>query len=168
MEGTALGCHFEWSEKSCASSKKISRPRLPALGGLIWHWSFDIRLAFDIRSLTLKTSCFLEAFSYQLNPVEKTDQNVRGASSLGCAPASCLLTKSIHPKSIECHFSGGPTWPRTRDLPVMSRWLFQLSYGPDHFSYFFKLLIETKFVKQNPSYRSSAPVAPTGRRAGSK
>jgi len=30
------------------------------------------------------------------------------------------------------------------------------------------LLIETKFVKQNPSYRSSAPVAPTGRRAGSK
>ncbi len=25
----------------------------------------------------------------------------------------------------------GPTWPRTRDLPVMSRWLFQLSYGPE-------------------------------------
>jgi hypothetical protein len=27
-------------------------------------------------------------------------------------------------------FFGGPTWVRTRDLPVMSRWLFQLSYGP--------------------------------------
>jgi hypothetical protein len=27
-------------------------------------------------------------------------------------------------------FSGGPTWDRTRDLPVMSRWLYQLSYGP--------------------------------------
>jgi hypothetical protein len=27
-------------------------------------------------------------------------------------------------------FSSGPTWVRTRDLPVMSRWLFQLSYGP--------------------------------------
>src|SRR5512136_2431095 len=27
-------------------------------------------------------------------------------------------------------FPGGPTWVRTRDLPVMSRWLFQLSYGP--------------------------------------
>jgi hypothetical protein len=26
--------------------------------------------------------------------------------------------------------TGGPTWVRTRDLPVMSRWLFQLSYGP--------------------------------------
>ena len=26
--------------------------------------------------------------------------------------------------------SCGPTWVRTRDLPVMSRWLFQLSYGP--------------------------------------
>ena len=25
----------------------------------------------------------------------------------------------------------GPTWARTRDLPVMSRWLFQLSYGPE-------------------------------------
>ena len=24
----------------------------------------------------------------------------------------------------------GPTWDRTRDLPVMSRWLCQLSYGP--------------------------------------
>ena len=24
----------------------------------------------------------------------------------------------------------GPTWIRTRDRPVMSRWLFQLSYGP--------------------------------------
>ena len=24
----------------------------------------------------------------------------------------------------------GPTWDRTRDLPVMSRWLYQLSYGP--------------------------------------
>jgi hypothetical protein len=24
----------------------------------------------------------------------------------------------------------GPTWPRTRDRPVMSRWLYQLSYGP--------------------------------------
>jgi hypothetical protein len=24
----------------------------------------------------------------------------------------------------------GPTWNRTRDLPVMSRWLCQLSYGP--------------------------------------
>lgn len=28
---------------------------------------------------------------------------------------------------------GGPTWNRTRDLPVMSRWLYQLSYGPRHF-----------------------------------
>jgi hypothetical protein len=27
-------------------------------------------------------------------------------------------------------FPGGPTWVRTRGLPVMSRWLFQLSYGP--------------------------------------
>src|SRR4030043_1637767 len=28
----------------------------------------------------------------------------------------------------------GPTWVRTRDLPVMSRWLYQLSYGPyDHY-----------------------------------
>ena len=25
---------------------------------------------------------------------------------------------------------GGPTWVRTRDRPVMSRWLYQLSYGP--------------------------------------
>ena len=25
---------------------------------------------------------------------------------------------------------GGPTWIRTRDRPVMSRWLCQLSYGP--------------------------------------
>ena len=24
----------------------------------------------------------------------------------------------------------GPTWSRTRGLPVMSRWLNQLSYGP--------------------------------------
>ena len=28
-------------------------------------------------------------------------------------------------------FICGPTWVRTKDLPVMSRWLFQLSYGPD-------------------------------------
>ena len=26
--------------------------------------------------------------------------------------------------------AGGPTWIRTRDRPVMSRWLCQLSYGP--------------------------------------
>ena len=26
--------------------------------------------------------------------------------------------------------TGGPTWIRTRDRPVMSRWLCQLSYGP--------------------------------------
>ena len=26
----------------------------------------------------------------------------------------------------------GPTWDRTRDLPVMSRWLCQLSYGPKY------------------------------------
>ena len=31
---------------------------------------------------------------------------------------------------------GGPTWIRTRDRPVMSRWLCQLSYGPlsSHYS----------------------------------
>ena len=29
--------------------------------------------------------------------------------------------------------SDGPTWVRTRDLPVMSRWLFQLSYGPSFY-----------------------------------
>ena len=27
-------------------------------------------------------------------------------------------------------FNGGPTRTRTWDLPVMSRWLYQLSYGP--------------------------------------
>ena len=31
--------------------------------------------------------------------------------------------------------NGGPTWPRTRDRPVMSRWLFHLSYGPYFLSY---------------------------------
>ena len=29
--------------------------------------------------------------------------------------------------------SDGPTWDRTRDRPVMSRWLYQLSYGPMFF-----------------------------------
>ena len=50
---------------------------------------------------------------------------------------------SNHPKHIHPYFSfrvhvvtygyhgmGGPTWVRTRDRPVMSRWLYQLSYGP--------------------------------------
>ncbi len=39
----------------------------------------------------------------------------------------------VHMLPIELYisfFCGGPTWVRTRDLPVMSRWLFQLSYGP--------------------------------------
>jgi hypothetical protein len=32
--------------------------------------------------------------------------------------------------------NGGPTWIRTRDRPVMSRELYQLSYGPAWFSIF--------------------------------
>ena len=34
----------------------------------------------------------------------------------------------------------GPTWVRTRDLPVMSRWLYQLSYGP-YLSYIYSCLL---------------------------
>ncbi len=36
-------------------------------------------------------------------------------------------------------FFGGPTWIRTRDQPVMSRELYQLSYGP--------LLINRKYTR---------------------
>ena len=35
----------------------------------------------------------------------------------------------VHVVTYGCHM-GGPTWVRTRDRPVMSRWLYQLSYGP--------------------------------------
>ena len=42
---------------------------------------------------------------------------------------------------------GGPTWVRTRDLPVMSRWLFQLSYGPMNN---FKIPVSLPFVKHAP------------------
>ena len=46
----------------------------------------------------------------------------------------------------------GPTWVRTRDLPVMSRWLFQLSYGPSkpavsQAERFSLLTLEKVFVK---------------------
>ena len=38
---------------------------------------------------------------------------------------------SIHPASCILYVRrNGPTWNRTRDRPVMSRWLCQLSYGP--------------------------------------
>ncbi len=37
----------------------------------------------------------------------------------------------VQRREADCRvLKGGPTWPRTRDQPVMSRWLFQLSYGP--------------------------------------
>ncbi len=41
------------------------------------------------------------------------------------ASAACIFLNFAYSIS-----NGGPTWVRTRDLPVMSRWLFQLSYGP--------------------------------------
>ncbi len=47
-------------------------------------------------------------------------------------------------------FLGGPTWPRTRDLPVMSRWLYQLSYGPN------LLPSTTPHYKETPETLSSA------------
>ena len=43
--------------------------------------------------------------------------------------------------------SGGPTWVRTRDLPVMSRWLFQLSYGP-----FFYYILSSGGVNPVPKF----------------
>ena len=52
-------------------------------------------------------------------------------------PSTCRETLPCpHGKSPSCtrSFNGGPTWVRTRDRPVMSRWLFQLSYGPSIFS----------------------------------
>ena len=53
----------------------------------------------------------------------------------------CTLSLSLVPDfisrklmEITLSLSNGPTWVRTRDLPVMSRWLYQLSYGPyDHY-----------------------------------
>jgi hypothetical protein len=45
--------------------------------------------------------------------------------------------------------AGGPTWVRTRDLPVMSRWLFQLSYGPPQQPlYQNRMRTQEKFVKK--------------------
>ena len=44
--------------------------------------------------------------------------------------ASDPLGQSLTPSFSSSCAAGGPTWVRTRDLPVMSRWLFQLSYGP--------------------------------------
>ena len=47
--------------------------------------------------------------------------------------AYCLKLHGINKKfflNITEIFIDGPTWVRTRDLPVMSRWLFQLSYRP--------------------------------------
>jgi hypothetical protein len=43
--------------------------------------------------------------------------------------------------------NGGPTWNRTRDRPVMSRWLCQLSYGPTGHIKIIYLTSENCFVK---------------------
>ena len=47
-------------------------------------------------------------------------------------PLKCDYANHVPPVSLPL-VSGGPTWVRTRDRPVMSRWLYQLSYGPLHF-----------------------------------
>jgi hypothetical protein len=60
-----------------------------------------------------KGAPFRYALSYETNLPDGTGLLLR---LLGVHPASPSL--------------GGPTWVRTRDQPVMSRWLFQLSYGP--------------------------------------
>ena len=56
----------------------------------------------------------------------------------------------------------GPTWDRTRDLPVMSRWLCQLSYGPARLSkerhlYYLPIFV---FVKPCPPYRTVTEAVP--------
>ncbi len=54
---------------------------------------------------------------------------------------------------------GGPTWIRTRDRPVMSRWLCQLSYGPVNPS---KPACKSHLLvsRQNPFVKLRMPIPP--------
>ena len=51
--------------------------------------------------------------------------------------------------------SGGPTWIRTRDRPVMSRELYQLSYGPLHRKFSFYI---NKTVSSTSKKHQNSPV----------
>ncbi len=51
----------------------------------------------------------------------------------------------------------GPTWARTRDRPVMSRWLYQLSYGP-------VLIAALKYRQSNNLSSISKPLATSGQK----
>ena len=44
--------------------------------------------------------------------------------------SSALTCRPFVLQEVYMLLDGGPTWDRTRDRPVMSRKLYQLSYGP--------------------------------------
>jgi hypothetical protein len=72
----------------------------------------------------------LELFDGQLQFLELHKQAELTLRLDNVSPRSTLLVHMACSPGLARSVDNGPTWTRTRDQPVMSRPLCQLSYGP--------------------------------------
>ena len=65
-------------------------------------------------------------------------------------PVMKIQVRFVNPRWFHVSISrknGGPTWIRTRDQPVMSRELYQLSYGPEPLQQELMIIVPLRAVK---------------------